>query len=114
MTKTAQDFVSEAKKHIQEIDCTTLKDELGSNMHILDVREPEEFNQGHIPDAINIPRGMLEFKIGTHPELEDKHAAILVYCKTGGRCALATHTLQQMGYDNVVSLSDGFDAWEQD
>ncbi len=111
MNMTAMDLVNHAKQVIKEVDIQQAKSLLAQGAIPLDVREQHEFDAGHLPNARHIPRGMLEFMIGTHPEFQDKARMILVYCKTGGRSALAAQTLQQLGYSNVVSLAGGFDAW---
>jgi rhodanese-related sulfurtransferase len=80
---------------------------------VLDVREPEEYTAGCLPGAVNIPRGVLEFRIDGHPSFQGrKDAEILVYCQTGGRSALATETLQKLGYEKPVSLAGGFKTWQ--
>jgi rhodanese-related sulfurtransferase len=78
----------------------------------LDVGEPAEYQQGHIAAALNIPRGMLEFVISSDPQLQHTQRRIVVYCKTGGRAALAAQTLQQMGFVAVYALAGGYDAWQ--
>jgi rhodanese-related sulfurtransferase len=111
MTLTAQDLVAEAKQHIRELDFQAACVRLGKT-RILDVREPAEYAAGHVPGAVNIPRGVLEFKIDAHPAFQgDKTTPILVYCQTGGRSALATHALLKLGYGDAVSLAGGFNAW---
>ncbi len=111
MTLTAMDFVAQAKKSIIEITPHDAKEAIGNSL-VLDVREPTEYAAGHLPGAFNIPRGVLEFKINSHPDFQDKQAAhILVYCQTGGRSALATDTLNKMGFTNAVSMAGGFNAW---
>ena len=113
MILTAQDLVAAAKKNIKEIDVPSAKADLSKYL-ILDVRAPGEFVSGSIPGAINITRGLLEFKIENHPDFKDKRDAdILVYCQTGGRAALATETLNKMGYVKAVSLAGGFNAWQE-
>lgn len=113
MAITAQDLVANAKQQIKEIDTATAQGLLGSSL-ILDVREPAEFSAGHLPGAINIPRGVLEFKIDAQPEFQGKQqASIVVYCQTGGRSALATHVLNQLGYEQAVSMAGGFKAWAE-
>jgi len=108
MPITAMDLVAEAKQNITEISVESAKNNLTS-MLILDVREPTEFSAGSLPDAINIPRGVLEFKIAAHPEFQDKQDEdIIVYCQSGGRSALATATLNQLGYSKAVSMAGGF------
>jgi rhodanese-related sulfurtransferase len=111
MTLTALDLVALAKQNIVEIDMDTAKKALETSI-ILDVREPSEYTTGHLPGAFNIPRGVLEFKIGTHPDFQDKQDAhIIVYCQSGGRSALATEALNKMGYNNAVSMMGGYKAW---
>jgi len=108
---TAQEWVAAAKQQITEIDTASAQGKL-TGCIVLDVREPEEFAAGHLPGAINIPRGVLEFKVDAHPAVQGRHeAAILVYCQTGGRSALATQVLNQMGYAHAVSMAGGFKAW---
>jgi len=111
MSITAQEMVANAKQHIKEIDTAAAQAQLTSSL-ILDVREPAEFAAGHLPNAVNIPRGVLEFKIDSHPNFQgQQQATIVVYCQTGGRSALATHALNQLGYGNAVSMAGGFKAW---
>ncbi|HLF97437.1 MAG TPA: rhodanese-like domain-containing protein [Methylococcaceae bacterium] len=111
MALTAADLVAEAKQHIRELEPKTAREWLGS-ARILDVREPAEYAAGHLPGAVNIPRGVLEFKVDAHPAFQDdKSAPILVYCQTGGRSALATHALLKLGYEGATSLAGGFSSW---
>ncbi|OAI18437.1 rhodanese [Methylomonas lenta] len=113
MALTALDMVAAAKQQIKEIDAATAQSQLGSSL-ILDVREPAEFAAAHLPGAVNIPRGVLEFKIDSHPDFQGKQqTAILVYCQTGGRSALATHALNQLGYAQAVSMAGGFKVWAE-
>ena len=109
--KTAHDLVSAAKALIQEISLDLSEQYIRTADVLIDVREADEYNAGHIPGAIFIPRGMLEFKLSSSPELNSRDLKIAVYCKTGGRSALAALVLQEMGYVNVKSISGGFDAW---
>jgi len=110
--KSKGDFVKAAKKQIKGIDCVHADKLLGNKGVIfLDVREPAEYKAGHIKGAINIPRGLLEFKIAS--KIKNKSAKIIVYCKTGGRGALATYTLKQMGYSNVKNLDGGWLGWSK-
>jgi rhodanese-related sulfurtransferase len=109
--KTAEDLVNEAKQKVCEISVADAKAKIdsGAPLFILDVREPDEFGKGHIPKAINIPRGLLEFKIAS--TIPDKEAKILAYCKSGGRACLACSTLQELGYKNVENIAGGWQAW---
>ncbi len=108
---TATDFVNQAKKHITEITVAEAKAKIesGQPVVVLDVREPKEYKRGHLPKAVNLPRGLLEFKVTK--VIPDKNAYVIVYCKSGGRSALATLTLKRMGYKNAVSMAGGWKAW---
>jgi rhodanese-related sulfurtransferase len=112
MFKPAHELVIEAKKSVKESSAEDIQKKIDNPQNIIiDVREPEEFQQGHIPSAINIPRGLLEFKISSDATLQNLEHPIIVYCKTSGRAALSAVALQAMGFKNVVSLAGGFDAW---
>jgi len=111
MSMTPQQLVEEAKAQIQEIDANSAARRIGTGAVVIDVREPGEFDAGHLPNAVNIPRGVLEFKTTDHPALANKDAEILLYCKTGGRSALAALNLQRLGYTRPVSVAGGFEAW---
>ena len=113
MAKTSHDLVLEAKSQIREVDPSAAQALIAAGAVVLDVREPMEFAAGHLPGALNIPRGMLEFRFAATPELTQTARPIVVYCKTSGRAALATVALQQMGVDTAVSLAGGFDAWAE-
>ena len=108
--KTAHDLVLAARAQIEELSPQDAQRwQAATAARVLDVREPDEFAAGHLPGAVNVPRGMLEFRIG---ELQpDGDAAILLYCKTSGRAALAALAMQEMGYTRVRSIAGGFDAW---
>jgi rhodanese-related sulfurtransferase len=107
---TVQDLVQGAKGSIRTISVSDANAMLGkSGVVFLDVREPAEFKAGHVPGALNIPRGLLEFQIGQ--EAPDKDATLVVYCKGGGRSALATAALVRMGYKNPLNLDGGWNSW---
>ncbi len=108
---TPQQLVAEAKGQIREVDCASAVQLLSQGALCLDVREGGEHEAESLHGAINIPRGVVEFRIGEHPAFADKSRPLLVYCKTGGRSALAAVSLQRLGYGNVVSLAGGIDAW---
>lgn len=112
---SASDWVAAAKQAITEVTVETAKGLItSSEVIVVDVREESEHEAGAIENAILLPRGVLEFQVGNIEALADKSVAVLVYCRTGGRSALATATLQQLGYENVVSLAGGYQAWEAD
>lgn len=113
MPVTPHDLVVEAKSQIKEVSTAETQPQLGT-VRIIDVREPEEFAAGHLPGAINLPRGVLEFKIGTVNECADKSAPYVLYCRTGGRSALSAVQLQRIGYASVVSMAGGYEAWDKE
>jgi molybdopterin/thiamine biosynthesis adenylyltransferase/rhodanese-related sulfurtransferase len=78
---------------------------------ILDVREPEEYEQGSVPNALHIPRGILESNIENH--IPNYAQPIIVMCASGVRSVFATETLNQMGYSTVISMNGGFNQWKQ-
>lgn len=112
MFKPAHELVQEAKKSVHECTATEIRNKLAaSGTLLIDVREPDEYRQGHIAGSVNIPRGMLEFKISNEPALQNVTRPVIVYCKTSGRAALSAVALQSMGFQNVLSLAGGFDSW---
>lgn len=115
---TAADLVAEARARIVEVTPAAFNTARGDSI-LIDVREPSEFDTGHIPGAINIPRGVLEFQVDAHPAvahvsdeaLSHKDRPIVVVCRTGGRAALSTVNLQRLGFANVRSIAGGVIAW---
>ena len=107
---TKKELVLEAKEQIRQVDVAQAKVLFESKGHLfIDCREPEEYAQGHIPGAMNIPRGLLEFKIAK--AVPDTNADLVLYCKTGGRGCLSTLAIQGMGYLNTVNMDGGWKAW---
>ena len=83
---------------------------------LLDVREDDEFKAGHVPGAVNIPRGLLEFRIWRqlgYPVPVDTGRKIYVQCRTGGRATLATKQLKDIGFTNVTAVIMNFEEWEK-
>lgn len=113
MAMTPHDLVVEAKAQIKEVNTAEAQALLGKRV-IIDVREYDEYAAGHLPGAINIPRGVLEFKIGMVPECAKKDGAFLIYCRTSGRAALSAVQLQKIGYSNLLSMAGGFEAWNNE
>ena len=113
MFKPAHELVQEARKSVNECSPAAIHDQLigAPDTLLIDVREPDEYRQGHIAGSINIPRGMLEFRISSEPQLQNLSRPIVIYCKTSGRAALSVVAMQTMGFNNVMSLAGGFDAW---
>jgi sulfur dioxygenase len=112
---TVQDMVAAAKQHITEINVAKAKQLIAEgNLSIIDTREESEYTAGHLDQAVLLPRGVLEFKIGTIPHLADKAKTVLIYCRTGGRSALAAQSMKTLGYTNVLSMAGGYEAWQKD
>jgi len=109
--KTAHDLVAAAKSRVQEIAIADAESAILAADVLVDVRETDEFAAGHLAGAVHISRGTLEFKFSANPALQSRDLAILLYCKTSGRAALAAVALHEMGYLNVRSIAGGFDAW---
>lgn len=109
--KTAHDLVTAAKTRAQEIPVDQAEQAIREADVLIDVREADEFAAGHLAGAVHIPRGLLEFKLTAMPALQARDLAVVLYCKTSGRAALAAQSMQAMGYLNVTSLAGGYDAW---
>jgi rhodanese-related sulfurtransferase len=109
--KSAHDLVVAAKGRVREVAITDAEQEIRDASLLIDVREADEYAAGHLPGAIHMSRGMLEFKISSNPAMGARDLRIVIYCKTSGRAALAANALQDMGYLNVSSIAGGFDAW---
>ena len=109
--KTALDLVAAAKTRIHEVSVADADRAIQDANVVLDVREADEVATGQLPGAIHASRGMLEFKLSSHPELSARDLKIVLYCKTSGRAALAACALQDMGYLHVTSIAGGLDAW---
>ena len=110
--KTSDQMVKDAKASIREVSVDDVKKMIDNKekIIILDVRDSDEFETGSIPGAVNLSRGMLEFKIST--KIPDKNAAIIVYCGIDLRGPLATRTLNEFGYKNAVNINGGLTAWK--
>lgn len=108
--KTGTELTEEARAQIQEVSPREVKVMLDSKEDVtfLDVREPNEWNLGRIPGAVHLPRGNLESKL---EGMVNRDRKIVVYCARGNRSALAVLTMMQMGYENVSSMSSGFQSW---
>jgi sulfur-carrier protein adenylyltransferase/sulfurtransferase len=108
---TPRELLHDAKSQIVEAEPASVLDQLGTAT-FLDVREPDEFEQGALPGAIHIPRGHLEFQV--EGRIPDKTAPLYVYCAGGVRSAFAAKTLGDLGYGSVVSVIGGFNKWKDD
>ena len=116
MSKTAAELVAAAKANIENLSAQDVAAEHDNGALIVDIREAaERATTGAIPGSIHVPRGMLEFYADPtsayhRPEF-DPERRIVLHCAGGGRSALATQTLQEMGYRNVAHLDTGFNGW---
>ena len=116
--KSLLDYIEAAKQVIREVSHEDGRALVEQGVKVLDVREPGEYLAGAIEGAVNVPRGVLEPAAdmdyaGANPTLRDhRDDAWLVVCKSGGRAALATQVLSEMGFKNVTNLVGGMDAWQ--
>jgi rhodanese-related sulfurtransferase len=109
--KGFEELVADAKKKITEISPTdAVAKSTSGEAAIVDVREKDEWEEEHIPNASHISRGLLELEI--EEKFPERDKMIICHCGGGGRSALAAETLQKMGYKNVRSMAGGFKAWK--
>ena len=112
MAKTYQELMTEARDSVPEvtIDDVQAQMENGARPTLLDVREREEYREGHLEGSVPLPRGFLEMRI--EEAVPDKSSPIVAYCAGGVRSLIAARTLKEMGYENVTSMSGGYTAWK--
>jgi adenylyltransferase/sulfurtransferase len=112
MAKTYKQLMEEARQAIPEVTVDEVKNrmERGEKWALLDVREREEYREGHLDGALSLPRGFLEMRV--EEAVPDKSAPVIAYCAGGVRSLIAARTLKEMGYENVVSMSGGYTAWK--
>ncbi|MBI3303639.1 MAG: molybdopterin-synthase adenylyltransferase MoeB [Deltaproteobacteria bacterium] len=112
MAKTYKQLMEEARQAIPEVPVDEVKNRLerGEKWTLLDVREREEYREGHLDSALSLPRGFLEMRV--EEAVPDKSVPIIAYCAGGVRSLIAARTLREMGYENVVSMSGGYTAWK--
>ncbi|MBX3028152.1 molybdopterin-synthase adenylyltransferase MoeB [bacterium] len=112
MSKTYRDIMAEARQAVPEWTPDEVRQRMsnGGGYTLLDVREKEEYREGHLPGAVSVPRGFLDMRI--EEAVPDKNAPIILYCAGGTRSLLAGRTLRELGYTNLVSMSGGFSAWK--
>jgi molybdopterin/thiamine biosynthesis adenylyltransferase/rhodanese-related sulfurtransferase len=112
MAKTFKEIMEEARRAVPEASVDDVRARLGRErgVALLDVREKEEFRDGHLEGALALPRGFLEMRV--EEAVPDKGTPIIAYCGSGTRSLIAARTLKEMGYDNVVSMTGGFSAWK--
>jgi molybdopterin/thiamine biosynthesis adenylyltransferase/rhodanese-related sulfurtransferase len=115
MSPSGAEVIRTIKSQVEEVDPSEVQAELARNGDretvIVDVRESEEWDQGHIPGAVHVPRGYLESRI--EGAVRDRDARVVLYCASGNRSALAAHTLGELlGYENVASMTGGITLWK--
>lgn len=106
-------LVNEAKSRIKQTDVHAVKKQMdtGEKFHLVDTREDSEWNNGRLPGAVHLCKGVIERDI--EKTIPDKNAEIVLYCGGGFRSALAAENLQRMGYTNVISMDGGWRAWNE-
>jgi molybdopterin/thiamine biosynthesis adenylyltransferase/rhodanese-related sulfurtransferase len=112
MAKTFKQLMEEARREIPEVSVEDVRQRLARDRdaRLLDVREKEEYRDGHLDGAVSLPRGFLEMRV--EETVPDKQAPIIAYCAGGTRSLIAARTLKEMGYTSVVSMTGGFTAWK--
>jgi molybdopterin/thiamine biosynthesis adenylyltransferase/rhodanese-related sulfurtransferase len=107
-----RELLQQVRSEISEIDATQARERIESGEPVvLDVREQDEWDEGHIPGAVHVPRGHLESRI--ERLAPDNGRPVVVYCSAGNRSAFAAKTLTDLGYEDVVSLAGGFTDWKR-
>ena len=115
MKQHSQRFVKlaeNARQQVREITVEKVKEKIesGDISFLIDVREANEWQQGHLPHALHLSKGVIERDIEKH--IPDEQSEIILYCGGGFRSALAGENLQRMGYKNILSMAGGFTAWK--
>jgi molybdopterin/thiamine biosynthesis adenylyltransferase/rhodanese-related sulfurtransferase len=108
-----RDLLQQVKAQIDEVDAAQTRRLLDAPEPplLVDVREQEEWNEGHLPGAVHVPRGFLESRI--ERAAPDRSQPVILYCQSGARSAFAAKSLEELGYENVASLSGGFTDWKR-
>lgn len=111
-------LIARTRAQVRTIDMAAAKADFDANRLglLVDVREPAEYAEGHLPGAINIPRGQIELRIWAHlgyPQQTDLRRRITLYCGTGVRCLLAAKSLQDLGLRNIVAVDMKITDWRQ-
>jgi adenylyltransferase/sulfurtransferase len=113
MAKNFQEIMAEARKEVPEVSAQQVNELLknnGKSPILLDVRESDEWRQGHLEGALPLPRGFLEIKVES--AIPDKNSPVIAYCAGGVRSLLAAKVMKEMGYQNVSSMAGGYGAWK--
>src|SRR5258705_3146002 len=111
MAKSSKNILDEARSSIKAIDIDQARKMIEQPGTVLiDVRESDEWRQGHIPQAIAIPRGFLELRV--EEKVPDHKTPVILQCASGTRSLLAARTLKELGYENVYNMTGGFNSWK--
>jgi molybdopterin/thiamine biosynthesis adenylyltransferase/rhodanese-related sulfurtransferase len=111
MSMSSRDLLAKIKKEIREVGVNDVQSRIQNNgVTLLDVREKDEWDEGHLPGATFLPRGFLEVRV--EKAVPEKGQPVVVYCAGGTRSAYAAKTMQDLGYTNVVSMEGGYGAWK--
>ncbi|HKN09419.1 MAG TPA: molybdopterin-synthase adenylyltransferase MoeB [Pseudomonadota bacterium] len=111
MAKTSKTILDEARAQIKQIDVEEARRMMERRgTVVIDVRESDEWRQGHLSNAVGIPRGFLELRI--EEKVPDRKTPIIVHCAAGARALLAARALRELGYENLYNMTGGFNAWK--
>ncbi|MET0687152.1 MAG: molybdopterin-synthase adenylyltransferase MoeB [Solirubrobacteraceae bacterium] len=111
MSPSGAEVIRQIKSQVQEVDPAEVSEHLGNGIVLVDVRESDEWDRGHLPGAVHVPRAYLESRI--EGAVKDRDARIVLYCASGQRSALGAHTLKELlGYTNVASMTGGITLWK--
>ena len=111
MSPSGPEVLRQIKERIDEVDPGDVRKQLGNGVVLVDVREAEEFDAGHIPGAVHVPRSYLETRIEN--AVSDRDAHVVLYCQSGNRSAWGANALKELlGYENVESMKGGITLWK--
>ncbi|HYH91200.1 MAG TPA: molybdopterin-synthase adenylyltransferase MoeB [Solirubrobacteraceae bacterium] len=111
MSPSGAEVIRQIKSQVQEVDPAEVSEHLGNGIVLIDVREGDEWDRGHLPGAVHVPRSYLESRI--EGAVRDRDARVILYCASGQRSALGAHTLKELlGYTNVASMTGGITLWK--
>jgi sulfur-carrier protein adenylyltransferase/sulfurtransferase len=110
MSPSGAEYIKRIREQVQEVDPSDVKPLVGNGVPIIDVREGEEYSIAHLPGAKHVPRGYLESRIDA--AVPDRKQRVILYCATGQRSALAAHTLTELGFEDVASMTGGITLWK--
>src|SRR5438034_3716361 len=110
---TYRELLQQIRAEIDEVDASGARELLESAEPplLVDVREQDEWSEGHLPGAVHVPRGNLESRV--ERVAPDRSHPVILYCQAGNRSVFAAKTLEELGYENVVSLAGGINDWKR-